>query len=56
MPPTATTSRKRPRRSPTEWAALFERFELSGLSVLRSCAGESINVANFYRRRGLLDV
>jgi putative transposase len=56
MPPSATSSRKRPRRSHAEWAALFERFDHSGLSVSRFCAGESISVANFYRWRGLLGV
>jgi putative transposase len=54
MPPSATSSHKRPRRSAAEWAALFARFERSGMSVSRFCAGESISVANFYRWRGLL--
>lgn len=42
------------RRSRTQWQAVFERFDASGLGVVPFCEREGISVSSFRRWRSLL--
>lgn len=46
--------RRRQRRSPSEWAALFRQFENSGLTVREFCVQQDLGLSTFNRWRNRL--
>ena len=46
--------RRRQRRSPSEWAALFRQFENSGLTVREFCVKQNLGLSTFNRWRNRL--
>lgn len=46
--------RRRPRRSPASWRALFRRFDASGVGVEDFCRREEVSRSSFNRWRNML--